>query len=176
MNPRRPDPTEFAPFYAGYIARVIETDVLPALGSQPAELLALAHRVPADRELFRYAAEKWSVRQTFGHLVDTERVMSYRAFCIARGETQALPGFDENEYVARADSDQRPVTEIAREFDAIRQATVLMIRRWTSDEWGRVGNANGKAVSARALAFIMAGHVRHHVALLQERYGLTSTA
>ena len=132
----------------------------------------LAHRVHADREMFRYAAEKWSVRQTFGHLVDTERVMNYRAFCTARGETQPLPGYDETAYVARGDSDQRPVTEIAREFDAIRQATVLMIRRWTPDEWGRVGNANGKAISARALAFIMAGHVRHHIAILRERYRL----
>ena len=176
MNTRRPDATEFAPFYAAYIARVIETEVLPALEAQPAELLALAQRVPAERELFRYAPDKWSVRQTFGHLVDTERVMSYRAFCIARGETQPLPGFDENEYVARADSDERPVTEIAREFDAIRQASVLMIRRWKPDEWSRVGNANGKAISARALAFIMAGHVRHHVALLHERYGLQPKA
>ena len=163
MNARRPDAAEFAPFYAGYIARVVETDVLCALEAQPDELLALAQHIPAERELFRYAPEKWSVRQTFGHLVDTERVMSYRAFCIARGETQALPGFDENEYVARADSDERPVTEIAREFEAVRQATVLMIRRWTPDEWGRVGTANGKAISARALAFIMAGHVRHHI-------------
>ena len=176
MNARRPEPTEFAPFYAGYIARVSETDVLPALAAQPEQLLQLARSVPSELELFRYAPEKWSVRQTFGHLVDTERVLSYRAFCIARGETQALPGFDENEYVARADSDERPVAEIAGEFAAVRQATVLMIRRWKPDEWDRIGNANAKAISARALAFIMAGHVRHHVALLQERYGLKPDA
>ena len=96
----RPADTEFAPFYASYIARVPETDPLPALEAQPTELLTAADRIAPDDELFRYAPDKWSVRQTFGHLIDTERVMGYRAFCIARGEVKPLPGFDEKDYVA----------------------------------------------------------------------------
>ncbi len=168
----RPAPAEFAPFYASYVARVPEADPLPALEAQPAELLTLADRLAPEDELHRYAPDKWSVRQVFGHLIDTERVMGYRAFCIGRGETTALPGFDENQYVARAGSDERPVKELAHEFAAVRHANLWTIRGWTEEEWGRLGNANGRAVSARALAYIMAGHVRHHVALLRERYGL----
>ena len=168
----RPADTEFAPFYASYIARVPETDPLPALEAQPAELHALADRIAPEDELFRYAPDKWSVRQTFGHLIDTERVMGYRAFCIARGEEKPLPGFDEKDYVARADSDERSVKALAHEFAAVRHANLWAIRSWTEDDWTRVGNANGKPVSARAIAYIMAGHVRHHMALLRERYGL----
>lgn len=168
----RPSDTEFAPFYATYIARVPETDPLPALEAQPAELQLIADRIAAEDELFRYAADKWSVRQTFGHLIDTERVMGYRAFCVARGEVQPLPGFDEREYVARADSDEQPVKALAHEFAAVRHANLWALRRWEPEDWDRIGNANGKTVSARALAYIMAGHVRHHVALLRERYGL----
>ncbi len=168
----RPSDTEFAPFYATYIARVPETDPLPALEAQPAELQLIADRMAAEDELFRYAPDKWSVRQTFGHLIDTERVMGYRAFCIARGEVQPLPGFDEREYVARADSDEQPVKALAHEFAAVRHANLWALRRWEPQEWDRIGNANGKSVSARALAYIMAGHVRHHVALLRERYRL----
>ena len=168
----RPTATEFAPFYAGYVARVPESDPLPALEAQPAELLAVADRIAPEDELFRYAPGKWSVRQVFGHLIDTERVMGYRAFCIARGETKPLPGFSETDYVARDDSDDRPVKALAHEFGAVRQANLWAIRRWSDEQWSTTGNANGAAVSARAIAYIMAGHVRHHVALLRERYGI----
>ena len=168
----RPDTSEFAPFYAAYIARVPETDPLAALEAQPAELLTLADHITPDDELYRYAVDKWSVRQVFGHLIDTERVMGYRAFCIARGEAKPLPGFDEKDYVARAGSDERPVKELAHEFAAVRHANLWTVRRWTDEQWGRVGNANGHPVSVRAIAYIMAGHVRHHLAVLREKYGL----
>ena len=98
--------------------------------------------------------------------------MGYRAFCIARGEAKPLPGFDEKQYVARADSDERSVKELAHEFAAVRHANLWAIRRWAQDDWNRMGNANGKTVSARAIAYIMAGHVRHHLAILRDRYGL----
>ncbi len=168
----RPAENEFAPFYAAYIARVPESDPLPALEAQPAELLAVADRIPPDEELFRYAPDKWSVRQTFGHLIDTERVMGYRAFCIARGELKPLPGFDEKEYVASADSHEQPVKALAHEFAAVRHANLWAIRRWAPEDWNRTGNANGKSVSARAIAYVMAGHVRHHLSILRERYGI----
>ena len=172
MTTLRPEADEFAPFYAAYIGRVPETDPLPVLEAQPAELRALANAIGPEEELFRYAAGKWSIRQTFGHLIDTERVMGYRAFCISRGETKPLPGFAENDYVAQADSDERSVTEMTHEFAAVRNANLWMARRWTPEEWARIGNANGTPISTRALAYIMAGHVRHHMAILRERYGI----
>jgi hypothetical protein len=169
---QRPAAAEFAPFYAGYIARVPESDPRPALEAQPAELLTIADRIAPEDELFTYAPDKWSVRQTFGHIIDTERVMGYRAFCIARGETKPLPGFSEKDYVAGDDSSHRPVKVLAHEFAAVRQANLWAIRRWSDEQWSALGNANGFAVSARAVAYIMVGHVRHHIALLRERYGI----
>ena len=138
---------------------------MPALQGQPSELRQLASQIVAERETFRYAPGKWSIRQTFGHIIDTERVMGYRAFCIGRGEQKPLPGFDQNDYVASARSDERAVAELAAEFSAVREANLWVMRQWTAEDWSRAGNANGKTVSARALAFIMAGHVRHHVAI-----------
>lgn len=168
----RPAETEFAPSYAAYISRVPEIDPMPVLEAQPAEIRALADRIAPENELFRYAPDKWSIRQTFGHLIDTERVMGYRAFCIARGESKPLPGFDEKAYVANGDADDRSVAELTHEFAAVRHANLWAMRPWTPDEWSLIGNANGNPISVRALAYIMAGHVRHHIAVLMERYGV----
>ena len=168
----RPVTTEFAPFYSAYIARVPETDPLPALEAQPAELLRSPIESIRKTRLTRYEPDKWSIRQVFGHIIDTERVMGYRAFCIALGETKPLPGFSEKDYVAHADSNDRPVKQLAHEFAAVRHANLWTIRRWSEDQWSCMGNANGYPVSARAIAYILAGHVRHHVAMLRERYGV----
>ena len=168
----RPSDTEFAPFYASYIARVPETDPLPALEAQPSELLTLADRIAPDEELFRYAPDKWSMRQTFGHLIDTERVMGYRAFCIARGEAKPLPGFDEKEYVDALRFRRATGERVGARVRRGPPREPLGDTHLGSGDWSRVGKANGKSVSARAIAYIMAGHVRHHLAILRERYGL----
>ena len=149
----RPAATEFAPFYAAYVARVPETDPLPALEAQPTELLGIADRIAPEDELFRYAPDKWSVRQLFGHLIDTERVMGYRAFCIARGEVKALPGFDEKEYVSNADSEDHPVKELAHEFAAVRHANL-----WRS----AAGQTSTGAVPGRPTGNLTDGPSLHH--------------
>jgi hypothetical protein len=172
----RPADTEFALFYKGYISLVPESEILPVLEDQTSMLGRLARAIPPDRELFRYAPGKWSVREIFGHLADAERVFGYRAFCISRGEQQMLPGFDENDYVAASAYDRFPVVDLAREFVGVRRANLLALGRLERAAWAREGNANGSAVSVRALAFIMAGHVRHHAAILASRYGLRPVA
>ena len=172
MNLARPEAAEYAPFYAGYVARVSEDDVLKALSKQQDEVRALAGSLPLAKESFRYADGKWSVRQVLGHLVDGERVFGYRAFCFSRGEQAALPGFDENEYVAAAGADRFPAAELAEEFAAVRASNLLFLRRLSAAEAARVGTASGKPISVRALAYIMAGHPRHHLAVLRERYGV----
>ena len=169
----RPAETEYAPFYAGYVALVPETDILAALDSQVGEIRRLAGSVPAEREGYRYAEGKWSVRQVLGHLVDGERIFGYRAFCISRGEQAALPSFDENQYVAAAGSDSIPLRELVEELALVRQANLVALRRLDAREWTRVGTASGKPVSVRALAWIMAGHPRHHLQILRERYGVS---
>src|SRR4051812_1040245 len=109
---KRPTDTEYASYYATYVSLVTETDVIAALAGQPALLRQLAASMAADRETFRYAPGKWSVREVLSHLIDGERVFGYRAFCISRGEQQPLPGFDQNDYMETSDADARPLEDL----------------------------------------------------------------
>jgi hypothetical protein len=168
----RPGEGEYAPFYAGYVGLVPEADIVAVLEQQAGELRELAASVPADRETFRYAEGKWSVREVLGHLVDGERVFGYRAFCISRGERAGLPSFDENHYVAEARSNAIPLRELADELALVRESNLAFLRRLEPGEWERSGTASGKPITVRALAWVMAGHPRHHVGILRERYGL----
>jgi hypothetical protein len=168
----RPTEAEFAPFYARYVALVPEADILAVLEQQAEEIRRLAASVPPERETYRYAEGKWSIREMLGHIVDGERVFGYRAFCFSRGEPAALPSFDENRYVAAARSDATPLPELADELALVRRSNLVVLRRLGPFEWARVGTASGKPVSVRALAWVMAGHPRHHLQVLRERYGL----
>lgn len=168
----RPMATEYAPFYAGYVLLVPEADALAVLAGQPAELQKLAAAVPAELESCRYAPGKWSIREVVGHLADSERVFGYRAFCISRGDQAPLPGFDEKAYIAGSGYDQRRLEELVGEFAGLRETNLVFLRRLDGEAWGRTGSANGTPVSVRALAFIMAGHVRHHLGVLRSRYGV----
>lgn len=168
----RPGESEYAPFYAGYIAKIADVDVLDLLESQSGRLHALASAASPEQQQFRYAPGKWSVREVVGHLIDGERVFGYRAFCIGRGDQTPLPSFDENEYVAASEYHERDLTVLAHEFALVRAANLMVFRGLSKKERRRIGTANGYPVSVRALAFIMAGHVEHHVGLLGERYGL----
>lgn len=172
MSTRRPTDAEYAPFYAGYVSLVPETEVLPVLEAQVEEIRRAAAAVPAEGETFRYAPGKWSVREVFGHLADSERVFSYRAFSIARGNEQELPGFDENGSMEPARFDHRPLASLVEELVSVRAATLYLFRHVAREDWLRVGTANGSPVSVRALAFMAAGHVRHHLGVLRERYGV----
>ena len=173
MTTGKPAATEYAPFYAGYVARVTEDDILGVLGAQKTEIGALARSLAPAKETYRYAEGKWSIREVLGHLIDVERVFGYRAFCFSRGEQAALPSFDENQYVSVAQADAIPLRELAGEFATVRDSNLAFLRRVGDDAWTRVGTASGKPVSVRALAWIMAGHPRHHVAVLRERYGVS---
>ncbi len=168
----RPAETEYAPFYAGYVSLVPESDVLAVLEEQKSAFRRLAASVPKDRERHRYAEGKWSIREVTGHLVDGERVFGYRAFAFSRAEKAPLPSFDENEYVAASSYDEVPLAELVRELVAVRDANLAVLRRLADPGWARVGIASGKPVSVRALGFIMAGHPRHHLAILRDRYGV----
>lgn len=167
----RPESSEYAPFYAGYVAAVPQgQDVLELLARQIPEITALAASVPPDRETFRYAPEKWSLRQLFGHLQDAERVIGYRAFCISRDEATPLPGFDEQLFIARSNYDARSLGSIVAEWRTARESNLAVLRQFDAGTWERVGIANAVPVSVRALAWILAGHVEHHRGVLRARY------
>lgn len=170
MTSSRPAENEYASFYAGYVSLVPETEILPVLRTQPRELETFAAGVPRDFESFRYGPEKWSIREVFGHMNDGERVFGYRLFCISRGEEKPLPGFDEKNYVARSGYDRRPLKNLILDFTSLRESNVALLESLDEAAWRRAGNANGSGVSVRALSYILAGHVRHHLGVLESRY------
>ena len=168
----RPEPTEYPSFYHGYITTVPEGDVVELLRAGGRELLEAVERVPEERGGHRYGPDKWTIREVIGHLLDAERIFTYRALRIARGDQTLLPGFDENAYVKSAGSDQRTLAGLARELAAVRESTVLLFESFPDEVWARTGNANGKPMSVRALAYVVAGHPMHHLRILRERYGV----
>ncbi len=169
----RPLESEYAPYYQGYVAHVTEDEILPVLRSQLDALDVLLNRVAPEQETFRYAEGKWSIREVIGHLIDTERVFGYRAFSIARGEQRNLPGFDENEYMLRAPYDRIDLEDLLSELRLVRLSNIAMLRNLNDEAWLRTGIANDSPVSVRALAFIMAGHARHHMGVLSQRYHIS---
>ena len=177
MNTRivgRPEPDEIPSHYAGYIKRVPEPDPVMVCASQIEETAALLQGLSDTDAMYRYGQGKWSIKEVVGHLADTERIMSYRALRIARGDTTPLPSFDENAYVPVANFDTRSLGDLVGELRTVRTATLALLRTFDADAWHRRGTASGKPVSVRALGFMIPGHERHHVEILRTRYGVGS--
>jgi hypothetical protein len=168
---QRPEASEYAPNYAGYIQQVPEGDLLQILSNQLGKLELVLQSVDDQQGLFRYAPGKWSIKEVIGHITDTERVMSYRLLRIARGDSAtSLPGFDENQFVEGAAFDRKTIQQLLFEMKAVRTATLALVEGLEDEVWTRRGLTNGKIVSARALAYIIAGHWVHHIQIIEERY------
>lgn len=167
----RPGVDEYAPSFAGYVARIAEDeDILAALARQLDEVLARLGSILDARGAYRYAPGKWSIKQVVGHLSDTERVFAYRALRIGRGDTTALPSFDDQAYVPEQRADDRTLAHLIDEWGAVRRATLALYRNLPSAAWYRRGIASDQPISVRALAYVIAGHVRHHLETLDARY------
>jgi hypothetical protein len=166
---KRPLAEEFPLFYKGYVDTVSD-DVLAELEQQSDSFAALLGNVPEDKVSFAYAEGKWTIKELAGHVIDTERIMAYRALRISRNDATPLPGFDENDYVSNAHFADRSLESLADEFAALRKANMYLIKSLNETEIARSGISNEKPISVRALIFIMAGHVNHHAAILKQRY------
>lgn len=166
----RPDRDEYGDYYRGYVERVPDGDVLETLARQRTDLARQIDRIPESRGDYRYVAGKWSVKEVLGHLVDAERILGVRALAFARGDSTPLPGFDQDAYVAAGDFDRRTVADLAAELDALRASHLALFASFDAEAWQRGGTASDCPFTTRALAWIMAGHVMHHVAVLEERY------
>lgn len=166
----RPEPNDYASFYAGYVSLVPEDDVMSVIETQSSEIQKLLASLDDAKASYRYAQGKWSVKEVFGHLVDAERVFGYRALCISRGDQNALPGFDEQEYTRNANFDAWKVGDLAELYALVRRANIVFFRNLPDEAWERRGIANNSPITVRALAFIIAGHERHHLKVLRERY------
>ena len=167
---KRPEPAEYPSYYREYVELVPEGRILDIFESQEKELEELVQNLTEEQLLFRYAPGKWSVKEMIGHVTDTERVLSYRAMCIARGEQTPLPGFNEEEYVKNADFDRLSVRGLLGHFSAVRRGTIHLFKSLRPDDWLKSGTANGFPITVRALAYIIAGHALHHQNIIRERY------
>jgi hypothetical protein len=166
-----PGAGEYAPSLAGYVAGIRQDeDVLAVLARQLDELLARLSAVPDSRGDYRYAPGKWSLKDVVGHLADTERVFAYRALRIARGDTIPLPSFDDQGWVAEVGAGDRTLADMVEEWGEVRRATLALFRHLPPAAWSRRGTASDQPISVRALAYVIAGHVRHHLEVVEERY------
>jgi hypothetical protein len=172
----RPAADEASPAFQRYIAEVPDQNIGEQLLDQLRETEQLFETVTDHDARARYAEGKWSVKEVVGHLTDAERIFSYRLLRIARGDPTPLPGFDEKAYVPAGRFDDRPLPMILTEFRAVRMSTIALLEGIPADGWERWGEASGHPVTARALAYVIVGHVAHHLGVLRERYGLSALA
>jgi len=168
----RPAADEHIEYYGKYIRLVPGDDAMEALRSQIGDTVRLLEPLEESRALHRYAPEKWSVKEVVGHLTDAERVFAYRALRFGRADDTPLPGFEENAYVPAGRFDQRPLTDLVRDYETVRAASIALFRGMDEEALLRRGSANGSPISVRALAWILAGHELHHRGILIDRYNL----
>jgi hypothetical protein len=168
----RPLDDEYASFYGGYVARIPDDDVVAVLGRQLDTTCALLQPLSREQALIRPTPEDWNVLEVLGHITDGEQVFAYRALRIARGDATPLAGFEQDDYVRAARSAKRPLEDLLDAYAAQRRATIALLRGFNPEDWTRRGVASGRPCSARAWAYIAAGHEAHHIADFHERYGI----
>lgn len=157
-------------FYHKYVNLVEEESATDALAKNTENVHKFLQQLPDDKWNFRYAEGKWSIKELIQHIIDAERIFSYRALCIARGETQSLPGFDENTYADASNADRRSKEELTDEFNAVRKATEALFQSFNEEQLSKTGIANNNSITVNGIGFIVAGHVTHHLNILKERY------
>lgn len=168
----RPAASEYAPFYARYIDRVPEGDIVAQLRETATSLNATFASIDEARGGYRYADGKWSIRVMLGHLIDAERIFVYRALRIARGDSTPLPGFEQDDYAAASGSDARQMADMRDELRSLRESTIRFFASLPDDSWARTAVVSGNNLSVRAIAHIVVGHTAHHLHVLAEKYGV----
>ncbi len=169
-NMSRPEPSEYAPYHDRYISLVPGTDVVSTLESQRREMLVLLCGRDENEGDFRYSSDKWSLKEVLGHICDTERIFSYRALRVARGDRTPLPSFEQDDFVRNSSASRRPIADLIEDYIAVRRATLTLFRNLDEPAWTRRGVVSNAEVSVRAIAYIMAGHELHHRRILEQKY------
>jgi hypothetical protein len=168
---QRPDPSEYAPYYEGYISQTTaDEDLFDVMTAQADELRSLVGSLPEERGSYAYADGKWTIKELLSHIIDGERIFGYRAHRISRGDATPIEGFEQDDYIATSNANNRTFADLVDEFDLQRRSHMLMLGNLSDDDGRRMGTASGNPASARAIAYIMAGHVRHHAEILKDRY------
>ena len=165
-----PEPGEYSPYHVRYISLVPGNDIAGTLESQRRQTLILLCGRDDKEGDYRYAPDKWSAKEVLGHVCDSERIFTYRALRIARGDRTPLPGFEQDDYMRNSPFAQRPIAELIEDYIAVRRATLTLFRNLDEQAWMRRGIVNNNDISVRALAYITAGHELHHRRILEEKY------
>jgi hypothetical protein len=166
----KPGPHEYDLYYDRYVSLVAGNDVMMVLDKQPADLRSLFRNVPDERGGYAYADGKWTIKELLSHIIDGERIFAYRLLRISRGDKTPIEGFEQDDYIENSNANNRTISELLDEFDLQRRSNMMLIRNLSEDGLSRIGTASERPISARAVIFILAGHVEHHVAILKQRY------
>ncbi|HEX8734055.1 MAG TPA: DinB family protein [Pyrinomonadaceae bacterium] len=166
----RPEKTEYAEYYETYVSLVEETDIVSALENQLAEIENLFAGIAEEKGAYAYAEGKWSIKELVGHVNDGERIFSYRALRISRADRTPIEGFEQDGYIENSNFNAAALSDLLEEFALLRKANILLFKNLSAEGWTRTGTASGWQFTVRALAFIMVGHVRHHINILKKRY------
>ncbi|MGE5399316.1 MAG: DinB family protein [Ignavibacteriales bacterium] len=166
----KPGKTEYAEYYEQYVSAVPEGNILRVLEQQLVDSITLLEKISEEKAGYRYAPGKWSIKQVVGHITDAERIFAYRALRFARNDQNRLPGFEQDDYVKWAEFDNISLKDLALQLQAVRQSTIYMLKSFPAEAWLRRGYASNFEVSVRALAYIMAGHLQHHMEVIRTRY------
>ena len=167
----KPEPGEYAEYYHRYIKLVPEDSILTFLKDQLNAFQNLFQSINEDKSRYRYAPEKWSIKEVAGHIIDSERVFGYRALRFSRNDQNKLPGFEQNDYITNGNYSNILIEKLTNEFTLLRQSNLLMFEGFADNMWLRKGIASNNIVSVRALAYIIGGHTEHHINVLKEKYG-----
>ena len=166
----KPQPGEYAPWSAGYIAKVPNGPILEILEYLRDSTYSFFSRMTAEQADYAYAEGKWTIKEVLAHMIDAERVFSFRAFCFSRGEQQPLPGFSQDDYIRHANIETRTIKDLAGEFKAVRESTLYVFNSLTDEQAKMIGTASDHPMSVRALVYMTAGHELYHLDMLKERY------
>ncbi len=170
MNSNQLPINEYPDFFGTYINALKEVELKEELEICLHEFIKFVQNIPLDKFDFRYEENKWTIKEIIQHLIDTERIMSYRALRFSRNDKTPLPGFDENNYVNNTDGNSRSIQDLLTEMAVVRQSTLSLFKSFSEEQLLRIGTASNKEVSVRALGFIIIGHQKHHQKIFQERY------
>jgi hypothetical protein len=160
----------YPPYFYKYIKLVENDDLKTILKNQLQESEEFFNRIPSEKYLYKYAENKWSIKEVIQHIIDTERVFSYRALAFARKDPNTLPSFDENSYAKNSQADEREWKQLTEEFPAVRNSSIFLFNSFTAEQLNEVGQASNYAMNVKALGYTIAGHFAHHVHLIKERY------
>jgi hypothetical protein len=161
---------EYVPYQMNYIKLVSEQNILKGLINQKEEMLHFFKSIPVFKQEYSYEEEKWTIKDLLLHLIDAERIFAYRALRIARNDTTALPGFDENTFVVSANANERDFESLLKEYVTVREATLSLFENFSTTDLLKIGTASGASVSVRSIGYCLLGHELHHKQVIIERY------